>query len=68
MKLVCLTIAGNRECIGKRFAMVEMKIAAAKLLAKYRLVAVPETKLDPQRGDTILISFECMKVKLERRS
>ena len=33
-----------RACIGERFAMVEMKIAMAKLLQNFRIEATDETK------------------------
>eukprot|EP00093_Oithona_nana_P005061 05061.XXX_189702_191147_1 [CDS] Oithona nana genome sequencing. len=58
---------GPRKCIGLRFAMIEMKLALAKLLQKYRIVAVPETKLDFFNGDVFLLSYPEVKVKLETR-
>lgn len=58
---------GPRKCIGQRFAQVEMKIAIAKLLAKYKLVDSIETKLDIEKGDIFLLSYPEMKVKLELR-
>ncbi len=59
---------GPRLCIGQRFAQIEMKIAMAKLLSKYRLVAVPETKLDVLSGDQFILNYPYMKVKLEERA
>ena len=47
--------------------MVEMKIAAAKMLAKYRFTTTPETKMDLLKGDLFLISYPEMKLKLEER-
>ncbi len=47
--------------------MVEMKLAMAKLLSKYRLLSTPNTKLEHLKGDQFLIAFEDMKIKLEKR-
>ena len=54
-------------CIGQRFAMVEMKIIAAKLLAKYRIEDTPETKINFDTGDLFLLSYPEIKVKLVPR-
>lgn len=35
--------SGNRVCIGQRFAILEIKIFMAKLLAKYKISATPQT-------------------------
>ena len=58
---------GPRKCIGLRFAMIEMKLALAKLLHKYRIVAVPETKLDFNNGDLFILTYPEVTVKLEAR-
>ena len=58
---------GPRVCIGQRFAMVEMKIAMAKLLAKFKIVASPATSMDVLKGDTFLFSYGDILVKLEPR-
>lgn len=58
---------GPRKCIGLRFAMVQMKIALAKLLHKYNIVEAPETKLEFHPGDLFFLSFPEVKVKLECR-
>ena len=36
---------GSRNCVGMRFALLEMKLALAKLLLKYRLVSGPKTEI-----------------------
>ena len=59
---------GPRVCMGQRFAMVEMKIAIAKLLARFRIMATPETKLEPLKGDPFLFSYDEIRVKLEPRT
>jgi cytochrome P450 len=59
---------GPRVCIGMRFAMAEMKIAMAKLLAEFRIVSTPETRLDLMEGDSFLFNYPEVRVKLERRT
>ncbi len=54
-------------CIGNRFAMTEMKIIAAKMLAKFYVVATPETKYDIKEGSYFMVITEPIKVKLETR-
>ncbi|KAK8758603.1 hypothetical protein V5799_003767 [Amblyomma americanum] len=60
---------GPRECIGRRFALLEIKMAACKILREYRLLrcegtkeplklTVPSVIISPERG---------LLVKLERR-
>jgi cytochrome P450 family 3 subfamily A len=58
---------GPRQCIGMRFAMVEVKIAMAKLLANYKIVDTPQTKLEILPGDFFILTFPDVKVKLEKR-
>jgi hypothetical protein len=48
--------------------MTEIKVVAAKLLSKYRLVATPNTKnLEYIKGDIFLLSYEDPDMKLEKR-
>ncbi len=52
-----------------RFAMVEMKIALAKLLLKYKILPVPgKTRVDYNLGDPFFLSYPEVIVKLEARS
>ena len=59
---------GPRVCIGQRFAMVEMKIAMAKLLAAFTIVATPATSLEALKGSPFLFSYKDVLVKLQPRS
>jgi cytochrome P450 len=60
--------AGNRVCIGQRFAITEIKIFMGKLLNKYRIVATPDTKIQYFNGDTFFFMYPEIVVKLEARN
>jgi cytochrome P450 len=59
--------AGPRICIGKRFAMVEMMIAMAKILKNFKIERTEETKLELKKGNLFLLSFDGINVKLVNR-
>ena len=59
---------GPRKCIGLRFAMTEMKIALAKMLQKYEIVPVQQTKLDFKPGDIMFLNYSKLEVKIVSRS
>jgi len=60
---------GPRQCIGERFAMVEMKIAMTKLLSKFSIEAnETETKMDFRRGDPALLSYDQLLVDIVPRT
>jgi cytochrome P450 len=59
--------AGNRVCIGQRFAINEMKIFMAKLINKFQIIDTPETKLTYSKGD-FLMSYPEIIVKLNARN
>ena len=60
--------AGLRVCIGQRFAMVEMKIAATKMLAKHKFSPTAEgSKMDLYKGDAFMLSYPELKLKVEDR-
>ena len=56
--------AGPRDCIGKRFAMVEMMIAMATILKNFKIEKTEETKLDLLKGNFFHLGFKEIKVKL----
>ena len=58
---------GNRECIGKRFAMNEMKLCMAKLLHKFRIEDSPETELTFRNGSFFMLLFDDVKVRFVLR-
>ena len=68
LPFTCIPFGGGpRKCIGLRFAMTEMKIALAKLLQKFEIVLVPETKLDFKTGDFSFLSYSKLEVKIVSR-
>jgi len=58
---------GPRQCIGERFAMVEMKIAMTKLLSKFKMEANEKTKLELRKGDQFLLSYDQILVSVFSR-
>jgi len=58
---------GPRQCIGERFAMVEMKIAMTKLLSKFSIEASEKTKLELRKGDQFLLSYDQILVNIFAR-
>ena len=55
---------GPHKCVGVRFAMTEMKIALAKLLQKYEIMPVPQTKLNFRPGDIMFLNYSKLNLKL----
>ena len=60
--------SGNRECIGKRFSIVEIMIFMAKFITKFKIVDIPETKTDYSFGEMFLLTYPKMEVRLELRA
>ena len=60
--------AGNRVCIGQRFALMEIKIFVAKMLQKYKVVQTSKTTLQVPIGVLFLITYPEIVVKLEARN
>ncbi|KAF5277804.1 hypothetical protein FQR65_LT03785 [Abscondita terminalis] len=58
--------AGSRNCIGQRFAMLEIKATVCKVLQKFKLLPVVEHK-PVLLAETILSSENGLFVRLEKR-
>lgn len=56
--------AGGRNCIGQKFAMLDLKACIAKVIMNFRLLPGPEIIL---QGDLILKSSNGIRVGLEER-
>ena len=57
--------AGNRNCIGQKFAMLEMKSTVAKMLLKYQLLPADGDVV--LQGDLVLKSENGVKMRLKKR-
>ena len=57
--------AGPRNCIGMRFAQIEMKLTLAKLLTKYRISSKNEPLNSPLFATVVLPSFQQIKDPLK---
>ena len=58
---------GPRNCIGLRFAMLEMKVVLARILQKYRLVRGPETPVPIKVKPKYVLSPEPVMIRAEKR-
>ncbi|CAH2235553.1 jg23977 [Pararge aegeria aegeria] len=59
--------AGARNCIGQKFAMMEMKLAITTVLSKYRLLPVTKPQDLVFKVDIVLRTKDPVYVKLEER-
>ena len=50
---------GPRICLGQRFALTEMSVFMAKLLKKFKFVAVPETRTEYVPGNFFFRQDSC---------
>ena len=60
--------AGPRMCLGKRFALMEMKGAAAEILLRMKLSTTEESNnLQMTKGDLLFMHTKEVMVKIEER-
>lgn len=60
--------AGPRNCIGMRFAQMEIKTVMTRLLQRYRLVRAPETPVPISvKPRAVLAPAEPVWIKIEKR-
>ncbi|XP_031767123.2 cytochrome P450 4C1-like [Galleria mellonella] len=59
--------AGPRNCIGKRFAIMEMKSAASAVIRRYKLEAITKPEDIRFVGDIILRSIDPIYMKIIKR-
>ena len=59
--------AGARNCIGQKFAMMEMKIILSLLLFNFEMVPVKETKKVTVTADLVAAPYPTLDVKISAR-
>ena len=59
--------AGARNCIGQKFAMMEMKIILSLLLINFEMVPVQETKNVTVTADIVAAPYPTLYVKIKAR-
>ena len=47
--------------------MIEMKIFLAKFISRFRIVNIPETKVEVEKGDLFMTVYNEMIVQLDER-
>ncbi|CAD7090293.1 unnamed protein product [Hermetia illucens] len=59
--------AGARNCIGQKFALIEIKLVIAKLIMHYELLPATEQKSPILQGDIVLKSADGICLRLAER-
>uniref|UniRef100_A0A182JB38 Uncharacterized protein n=1 Tax=Anopheles atroparvus TaxID=41427 RepID=A0A182JB38_ANOAO len=60
--------AGSRNCIGQKYALLEMKVTIVKLLASYRILPGESTDQVRYKADLVIRPTCGIPVKLEKRN
>lgn len=58
---------GPRQCIGMRFALIELKVAMIELIRNYIVVPTELTEKHFQLRETLVIQPDALFVRLVRR-
>ena len=59
--------AGARNCIGQKFAMMEMKIILSLMLFNFEMVSLMETKKVTVGADLVAAPYPTLDVKIKAR-
>lgn len=59
--------AGNRNCVGQRFAMLEIKAVISTIIRNFKVVATDRTKSMDYGADLVLRPVDGIYAKLEKR-
>ena len=59
---------GPHNCIGMRFAQMEMRLVLARMLKKYRLEVAPDTKIPPDVIISSVLSCSGVNVRITSRN
>ncbi len=58
---------GPRNCVGMRFALMELKIALATILHRYTILPGEKLEQGMKRQETVTLSPEAVFIRMEKR-
>ncbi|CAF3786878.1 unnamed protein product [Rotaria sordida] len=59
---------GPRNCIGMKFALMELKMALANILHRYTILPSEKLEQGMKRRETTILSPEAIYIRIEKRS